>query len=198
MDIREHRRRARYVEGEINRIGDLLGIPVRSRVTLVNRDGGHPFVVVSPSGGYQHLAFDRGELVTSRRTCDLDELLYWAITDCLRGSAAEWPLTASMLYAISPAWAERWRAELAEHTPGEDLPDLPPAPFEPGSRPVRHPPEHRTHGDWRKPLPLGSAPAHLDRPAPATFGSGRPAEPSPWTAPEPAARHRKWIDRTVG
>ncbi|MCX4757907.1 hypothetical protein [Kitasatospora purpeofusca] len=62
--------------------------------------------------------------ITEWITDDVSELLYRLVCDALRGP--EWTVErrAAALYALDPAWAERWCAELAEGP--HEVPKLPP------------------------------------------------------------------------
>ncbi|WP_371619911.1 Imm63 family immunity protein [Streptomyces sp. NBC_00454] len=151
-----------HLKVEIGRLSSLIGLTGWYVPTFDNRDGAHPFITACENGELVYRAFERGEPCFERCTCDPDELLYWAFDDAtarlardwtnkqqpLVGEeylAAKWKRRATLLHAMHPEWAERWRAELIEHLGPEGdqhlVPTLPPPPL------ILDPPE-------RAPLPV--------------------------------------------
>ncbi|WP_441248340.1 Imm63 family immunity protein [Kitasatospora sp. McL0602] len=137
-----------YLEAEIARLSAVLGLTGSDVPDFVQRDAAWPFMVVAESGELRYLAVERGQLVHEQVTRDPAELLYWAFSSATYRVASRWVLThpregeeqrvtrwkyqATLLHALDPEWAERWRAELIEGLADRDdhqlVPTLPPPP----------------------------------------------------------------------
>ncbi|MFJ4184983.1 Imm63 family immunity protein [Kitasatospora sp. NPDC089509] len=158
----------RRLENEIALLSATIGLTDRNVPTFVNHDGASPFMLVGGNGVFCYLALERGKLCFERSTRDPDELLYWAFDDVtadvalewtneqhLVGEehlAAKWKRRATLLHALDPEWAKRWRAELVEALGPEGehhlVPTLPPPPLvldipEPPAEPVPLPTRRR-------------------------------------------------------
>ncbi|MFB7911960.1 Imm63 family immunity protein [Kitasatospora sp. NPDC056076] len=156
----EAARMRQHLETEIARLSAVVGLTGRDVPTFDNRDGACPFISVGGNGWLSYLALERGELCFQRSTRDPDELLYWAFDSATRELASRWVLKhpregedqrvtrwrrhATLLHALHPAWAQRWRAELIKDLRDEDdhrlVPALPPPPL------VLGPPEPPVEG----------------------------------------------------
>ncbi|MFB8173662.1 hypothetical protein ACFC60_37505 [Kitasatospora purpeofusca] len=119
----DQRAELRYELGDrIDRLWDLLGLSEYGRPGFAHAEG--RLLVVGVDGRLSCLDFDRGVKIGEWVTDDESELLYRLVRDALRGP--EWTVErrAAALYALDPAWAERWCAELAERP--HAVPKLPP------------------------------------------------------------------------
>ncbi|SDT79067.1 Immunity protein 63 [Streptomyces sp. TLI_053] len=167
MNEHRRRRRQRDLENEIDRLWRLLGLPGEHKPSFDFASGNT--IGIRADGTMGYFSFERGEKLSERFTDDASELLYWVVRDGLPAHEWLWERQAAALYALDPAWAERWCTELADRVGPEwhhEIPVLPPErPFvlrRPGSRPRR--PRRR------KPAPAGSA---------------RPGDPCEWCRPRP-------------
>ncbi|MEU8927109.1 Imm63 family immunity protein [Kitasatospora sp. NPDC048545] len=138
-----------FLEAEIARLSAVIGLTGSDVPDFVQRDGAWPFMVVAEDGALRYLAVERGQLVHEQATRDPAELLYWAFSSATYRLASRWVLKhprddeeqrvtrwrrqATLLHAIHPEWAERWRAELIERLSDRDdhqlVPALPPPPL---------------------------------------------------------------------
>ncbi|MFJ8623418.1 Imm63 family immunity protein [Kitasatospora sp. NPDC093550] len=176
MPTTEAARMRQHLETEIARLGAAIGLKGRDVPTFVNHDGAHPFISVG-NGVLAYLALERGALCFEHTTRDPDELLFWAFRDATAlpalawanerqytgdgHLAARWQRRAVLLHTLDPAWARRWRDELAEtlgpeHEHRHLLPALPPPPLVPDPAPPGPPagpgsrPAHRRRW-WHRP-----------------------------------------------
>ncbi|NEA53500.1 hypothetical protein G3I60_04860 [Streptomyces sp. SID13666] len=138
-----------HLEIEIARLSAAIGLTGWYVPTFDNRDGACPYIIAGGNGVMSYLALERGVLCFQRSTRDPDELLCWAFDDAtadlaldwankqhLVGEehlAAKWKRRATLLHAMNPEWANRWRAELIEALGPEGahhlVPALPPPPL---------------------------------------------------------------------
>ncbi|MFB8238304.1 hypothetical protein ACFC58_17300 [Kitasatospora purpeofusca] len=159
--MNDHRRRRlrRRLENEIDRLWGLLGLTEYSKPSFDFAEG--HLITVGADGRLGYLYFERGVKEAERITRDVPELLYWVAADAVCGPGGSWEGRAAALYALDPAWAERWCAELAASVRPErqhEVPVLPP----------------ETPFVLRKPAPRPRKP-RFAAPAPAVrSGSGSP------------------------
>jgi hypothetical protein len=101
-------------------------IGARWVVGFENHDGGHPFIEVLEGPVYRFAACERGKVLFSKETSELDEILYWAMLESTRdlawGHAARNPVEGEeqrftafrrqeeLLAQLDPVWAERVKA----------------------------------------------------------------------------------------
>ncbi|MFJ4673104.1 hypothetical protein [Kitasatospora purpeofusca] len=119
----DQRAELRYELGDrTDRLWDLLGLSEYGRPGFAHAEG--RLLAVGVDGRLSCLDFDRGVRIGEWATDDESELLYRLVRDALRGPERTVERRAAALYALDPAWAGCWCAELAERP--HAVPKLPP------------------------------------------------------------------------
>jgi hypothetical protein len=133
------------LETEINRLAGLIGASGYDVVGFnPHVDAGCPYIEIDDDGQLHWIVEERGQELEHRTTRDPDELLYWSFQVTTFSRACNWEARhrdesqdfrvglwgkqAELLHRLNPAWARRWRRELAARQPGDVclMPDLPP------------------------------------------------------------------------
>jgi hypothetical protein len=133
------------LEAEIARLAELVHVAGYDVVGFdPHVDAGCPYIEIGDDGQLHWIVKERGQLLEHRTTRDPDELLYWSfqsttfsIASHWEGQQSEdnqdfrvglWAKQADLLYKLNPAWAHRWRRELAARQPADIglMPELPP------------------------------------------------------------------------
>jgi hypothetical protein len=118
-------------------------------IGFTNWDAGYPFIWIDDGGRLHWIVRERGRTLQDRVTDDESELLFWCFDSTTRAVAprggaaphearrrdtrpAWWREQGRLLNLLCPAWAVRWRAELAafliQHGQGEDVALIPQVP----------------------------------------------------------------------
>lgn len=149
------------LRAEAARLAAVIGARDHEVVDFTPQDNARPFITVADDGTYHWKAVERGELLEHRVTTSRDEVLYWSSAATAARIAAReaarhggegeefrvtmWNRHAELLLTLNPAWAHRWRDELAARLRrGQPeavalLPELPPGRgrLAPGRGPVK-------------------------------------------------------------
>ncbi|HEY0167345.1 MAG TPA: Imm63 family immunity protein [Jatrophihabitans sp.] len=135
------------LEAEISRLADLIGATGYDVVGFnPHIDAACPYIEIGDDGQLHWIVKERGQLFEHRTTRDPDELLYWSFETTTSSLARYWEARhrdesqdfrvglwakqAELLHRLNPAWARRWRRELAARQPWDValMPQLPPDP----------------------------------------------------------------------
>ncbi len=135
------------LEAEIKRLCKIINVPPYGVPNFKYLEGPTGCLSVGPDGTLSQGYFERGELLSRRETRDSDEFLYWAFVDATRYTAytrvrdrpfgggpkeREFAQQESLLHALHPRWAERWRSERlggrCERQDDQPVPKSPSAP----------------------------------------------------------------------
>jgi hypothetical protein len=137
------------LEAEIARLAAVIGAEDHYVVGFDPYvDYGYPYIEIGTGGLLHWIVKERGQVLEHRVTTERDEVLYWSFQSATFSLASTWELhhrdpaqdsrirlwakQAELLHALDPAWARRWRDELAQKIPSA-VPLMPLLPADEGT-----------------------------------------------------------------